>query len=355
MFLRVLCLIGILFAKEGCCENTNAIVKNYQENFYKLPLLKQEHFSVRMYLLTGDTHYITPIVSYSYFLSQRYQRVLAMLDHPRLIAAEENTLLSLNKKSTKKRKRYNQYIARFSGMSFYLNLLIITNKAFSYHLENTPLFPDTARAVRALKRQKKAFKAFILNETSIKVYSAQLINYVVYLHDLGIIDLIKPYTEQFRAIFPDTQDDALSTIDYESKIYGLTHFITAASRYYKNLVSYQDYRWIIDYFENNIDQIIARTENDVIAEVGVCLLLVAHDHSVALEKIKRHLNKEFDSKHALIKSKSNNTDFIYGEHRNILTLMIFNWKKHIGNDPFIDTELNKVLHNGIDSTLKTSL
>lgn len=355
MLLRILLIICFVFAKKAYCENSMEIVKNYQKKFYTLPLIKQEHFSVRMYLLTGDTNYITPVVSYTYFLGQRYQRALMMLDHSDMIALEERMLLSVDQTNTQKRKRYNRYIAQFKGMGFYLNLLIITNKVFSYHLENTFLFPQTGRAIQALKIQKTAFKDFILNNTSIRIYGAQLINYVFYLRDLGIIDLVKPYTERFIHLFPKEQDSHLSAVDYESKIYGMTHFITAASHYYKNQVSYQDYGWIIDYFEHHIDQIIARTENDVIAEVGVCLLLVNHDHSQAIEKIKKHLNTAFDSEHALIKSKSNDVDFIYGEHRNILAIMIYNWKNNIGKDPSIYATLNTQLLQGAESILKASL
>ncbi len=355
MLLRIILTICVSFSKNAYCQNSVEIIKNYQKKFYNLPLIKQEHFSVRMYLLTGDINYITPVVSYTYFLSQRYQKALTALDHPDMIALEERTLLSVDHTNTEKRKRYNRYIARFKGMGFYLNLLIITNKVFSYHLEHTALFPQTARAIDALKIQKNAFKAFILNKKSIRIYGAQLINYVFYLRDLSIIDLINPYTQGFRDMFPDAQDAKLSSVDYESKIYGMTHFITAASHYYKNQVSYQDYAWIIDYFEEHIDQIIARTENDVIAEVGLCLLLVAHERSQTLEKIKKHLNTAFDPEHALIKSKSNDVGFIYGEHRNILAIMIFNWKYSIGKDPSIYATLTTHLHQGIESTLNASL
>lgn len=353
--MKLLILACFVFSTTCCANISHKIIKNYQDKLYTLPINKQEHFSIRMYILTGDSSYVTPIVSYVHFLSLRYQAALSALGNPVLIANEERKLLEIDDVYTIKRKRYNQHIAQFKGMGFYINLLVIINKVASYHLEDTPLFPNIQLAIKAIKMQRNAFKQFILDEKNIKIYGAQLINYVFYLKDLGILDVKSDYTKAFKSVFSDENDSKLSRVDYEAKIYGMTHFITAASHYYKNPVNYSDYAWIVDYFETNIDEIIRRTENDVIAEVGVCLMLVHRPNEGAIKKIKSHLIKEYDPDHVLVKNKINNVDFIYGEHRNILTIMIFKWSQDVMDDPLLYDRLNEHLLLGINSTLKISL
>lgn len=355
--MKTLFILACFVLNTACYANTisRLVAKNYQDRLYTLPIYKQEHFAARMYLLMEDERYINPIIVYSHFLSLRYRVALSKLNDAALIANEGRELLSVTERDTAKRKRYNKRIAKFGSMGFYINLLVILNKVYSYHLEGTPLFPDTLLAIDAIKAQRAQFEHFILDKENIRIYGAQLINYVFYLYDLGVLDLRSNYTSNFKQYFSDNQDRTLSTVDYESKIYGMTHFITAASRYYKNPVEYKEYSWIIDYFENNVDQIIARTENDVIAEVGVCLLLVNKKNTPAAQKIKSYISTTYDAHYKLVKNKANDVDFTYGEHRNILAIMLLSLPQKAFGNPIIHQRLNALLLQGINSTLKVNL
>lgn len=207
-------------------------------------------------------------------------------------------------------------------------------------MENTSLFPQTNTAIDVLKTQIARLEEFILDEENIKIYGAQLVNYVYYLHDLHIIDLRKSYTKLFQQTFPDEMDSQLSELEYEAKIYGMTHFITAASHYYQNSVRDEAFLWISEYFERNMQQIIERAENDVIAEVGVCLLLLNKKDSPAIKKIREHLETVYNAQHQMIPTRMSSVDFIFGEHRNILTVMLFKWPEKLMDGPFFTEELS---------------
>lgn len=337
---RLIFLI-LFFSAVGYAEIADSVLDNYKANLYKLPIVKQEHFSIRMYRITGDKEHLHSVIDYVYFLSNKYQYFFSSFDQPELILKKSNNLLlDANQNPSQKYKLRIKKISQYGDLFFYLYLLEITNKIFSYHLENTSLFPQTNTAIDVLKTQVARLEEFILDEENIKIYGAQLVNYVYYLHDLHIIDLRKSYTKLFQQTFPDYMDSQLSELEYEAKIYGMTHFITAASHYYQNSVSDEAFLWISEYFERNMQQIIERTENDVIAEVGVCLLLLNKKDSPAIKKIREHLETVYNAQHQMIPTRMSSVDFIFGEHRNILTVMLFKWPEKLMDGPFFTEELS---------------
>ncbi|HHT0593174.1 TPA: DUF3541 domain-containing protein [Legionella anisa] len=321
----------------------DSVLDNYKANLYKLPIVKQEHFSIRMYRITGDKEHLSSIIDYVHFLSNKYQYLSSCFDQPEFILKKSNNLLlDANQNPLEKYKLRVKKISQYGDLFFYLYLLEITNKIFSYHLENTSLFPQTNTVIGVLKTQITRLEEFILNEENIKIYGAQLVNYVYYLYDLHIIDLRNSYMKLFQQTFPDYMDSQLSELEYESKIYGMTHFITAASHYYQNSVSDEAFQWIGEYFERNIQQIMDRTENDVIAEVGVCLLLLNKKNSPAIKKIREHLETVYNIQHQMVPTRTSSVDFIFGEHRNILTVMFFKWPEKLIDGPFFSEELRLI-------------
>lgn len=328
-------IILFLFLFHSICYANigEQILKKYQSKFYTLPVTHQEHFALRMYALTGNEDYVNPIINYLYLLSGRYRYLYSNLQNEMVIDIENKRLLSIAESDSEKTKKRIKKSLNFPRIAYYLNLLILTNKIYFYHMEETPLFPDTLKVIHFLKTKRKEFKKFILDEGNIRIYGAQLVNYVYYLYDLGIIDLRMPYTQQFKAIFPDSQDQQLSDLDYSAKIYGMTHFILSESRYYQKRLTSHSFHWITTYFKNHIDEIISRTENDVIAEVGVSLLLVEDSDLKTINKIKSYLKTVYDHNNHMLPNKENSFDFTRGEHRNILTVMLFNWPEKLTEVP----------------------
>ncbi|WP_454785834.1 DUF3541 domain-containing protein [Legionella sp. WA2024007413] len=338
----LICLI-LFCSAVSYAEIADSILDNYQTNLDKLPIIRQEHFSIRMYRITGDKKHLNSVVDYVYFLSNKYQYLFSGLDQPELtLQKSKNLLLDANEKLAHKHKLRIKKISEYGDLFFYLYLLETTNKIFSYHLENTSLFPQTNTVIDVLKTQVPRLEEFIVNEENIRIYGAQLVNYVYYLYDLNIVDLRKSYTKLFQQTFPDSMDSQLSEWEYEAKLYGMTHFITAASHYYQNFVNDDSFFWISDYFERNMEQIMERAENDVIAEVGVCLLLLNKKDSPGIKKIREHLETVYNPQHQMIPARTNSVDFIFGEHRNILTVMLFKWPERLMDGPFFSEELTLI-------------
>lgn len=334
-----LCLLhSVCYATIG-----DRILKNYQSKLFTLPVVKQEHFAIRMYAITGNEEYLNPIINYLYLTSGRYKYLLKNLKNKTVIDNENRRLLTFNELDTDKTKERIKKSLKFPRIAYYLNLLILTNKIYSYHLENTPLFPDTFKIINLLKTKENNFKNYILDEENIKIYGAQLINYVYYLYRLGIVDLREPYTNQFRNVFPDSEDTRLTDMEYSAKIYGMTHFIISDSSFYQNRLSPDSFEWITTYLKNHISEIIARTENDVIVEVGVTLLLVKNSDPATINTIKNYLNTVYSRTYRMIPDKKNSFDLDRGEHRNILTIMLFNWSDKLTKNPdtLWQTILNK--------------
>lgn len=336
-------LIFFLFLVSPLCHADigEQILKEYQSKLYTLPVTHQEHFAVRMYTLTGNEEYINPIINYLYLLSDRYRYLYKNAQNERLIEHENKRLLSVDETATEKTKQRIEKSLKFPKIAFYLNLLILTNKIYFFHMEKTPLFPDTSKIIDILKSQKNTFKLYILDEENIKIYGAQLINYVYYLYDLGIIDLRTAYTNKFKLIFPDSLDGQLTDLEYSAKIYGMTHFLLSESHYYQRSLKPNSFNWITTYLNTHIDEIIARTEYDVIAEVGVSLMLTKEHDANAINKIKSYLKNNYDENYSILPSKEKSFDLIRGEHRNILTIMLFMWPEKL--TPLPDTLFQSML------------
>ncbi|HRD68519.1 MAG TPA: DUF3541 domain-containing protein [Legionella sp.] len=309
------------------------ILKNYQSHLYALPVIQQEHFAVRMYALTNNEVYLNPIINYIYLLAGRYKYLVKNINNKTYMENENKRLLLISDLDTDKAKSRKEKSLKFPNIAYYLNLLILTNKIHSYHLQGTPLFPDTSIAINFLKSREFELQNFILDHKNIKIYGAQLINYVYFLYDLGISDLRKSYADEFQKIFPNKKDYQLSNEQYSAKIYGMTHFIISASRFYQKELNPHSFEWITYYFRDHIDEIINRTENDVIVEVGVSLRLVQNSDIRTVNKIKSYLDKVYSRTYRMIPDKKNSYDLIKGEHRNILTIMLFNWPDQLTPTP----------------------
>lgn len=304
---------------------SDAIIQNYKAHLYTLSCIKQEHFAVRMYRLTGDEQYLYPIMNYLVLLSTRLNGLIEELQTKTHIDLENQRLLQTSLNDSDKKIMRRNKIKDYHNIAFDLNFLILVHKIYFYHLEKSPLTPNLEKALSYLRGEIPTLKAFLLDEANIKIYGAQLINYVYFLLNLDLVDLRPTYTQQFKNAFPDTKDKELNTAEFSAKIYGMTHFIVADSNYYQKEVNTEAFRWIIKYFDKHIDEIVDRLETDIIAEVGVCYLLMHEEHNPTVQKIKTFLEKAYAEKAKLIPNKEKSYDLAQGEHRNILSIMFFKW------------------------------
>ncbi len=106
----------------------------------------------------------------------------------------------------------------------------------------------------------------------------------------------------------------------------MTHIIFGDSQYYQKQVNEADHQWIYDYFRDNIDTIILRSKEDVIAEVGITFLLAGLDNDPVVEKTRQAIQSALNTEQGMIPSVDGEFDLTYGEHRNVLAIMLLDWQ-----------------------------
>jgi hypothetical protein len=160
----------------------------------------------------------------------------------------------------------------------------------------------------------------------ITAWAAQLANQVYWLRQLGEQDVVDSFIQRFRETYPDSNDNQLSNQQYSNKIYGLTHIIFAASYYYQRAIKEEDFQWIYDYYRANINTIISHTKEDVIAEVGINFLLAGLNDDPVLLQTQKVIEQAIDHQHGLIPSVTGDLNLVSSEHRNVLAIMLLDWK-----------------------------
>jgi len=292
----------------------------------------QRHYAVRMYRLTGDSRYFQPIMYDLVVTLDRLREDLRRANDSSYVLSRCVQMRSSLNPATRKDRLRLAVFEKAGTIDFYLNLATIANKLADYRLTHTeslgPLFDSTLNVLRAVD-----FSSFLLDTAVIRVFAPQVVNYVYYLADLGIVDLRERYVRVFRDVYSDSDDSRLSKDEFMDKAYGLTHFITAASRYYQQSVDSVEFAWILKYFETRQDRILADTKADIIAEVGVCFLLAGQERHAIVMECSRKVTEQFNSEAGIIPSPGGNTDLAHSEHRNMLAYMLLNWPERLFPGP----------------------
>ncbi|MEL0630715.1 DUF3541 domain-containing protein [Psychromonas aquatilis] len=314
-------------------EDADLIRKTYESQLYTLPAFKSGHYGLRMYRQTLDDKYAAAIWS-------DMARVASRLNH---FSNEVHTPQQISDYAT---KRINNYLTDTSERS--VLRYRVTKDLPEYLYVGVDLLGSMARANEyGLKHQQDAklreiigrydFTEYATDQAMIEAWAAQLANQVYWLKQLGEQDVTKQFIDAFRKTYPDQQDHLLSEQQLTNKIYGLTHIIFAASGYYQHAINEADFQWIYDYYRNNIDMIIERTKEDVIAEVGINFLLADLADDPVVLKTQNAIQKALDREHGLIPSVDGGIDLKNGEHRNVLAIMLLDWQG-VHQAPTVNTQ-----------------
>jgi hypothetical protein len=314
---------------------TAEIIQNHLEsNLDHIPRAEQKHYALRMFRITGDSKYIDPISADMLTTAWSLQPDLQNIDQPdyarRRAAAK---LKRYHPDSPRSRARYQLLIHANEGtMDFSRYLLYEMNKLDELGLLGTPGF-ETVEPVFDYLRQVD-WASFLLSPDTIRVFSAKVINDMYFLRDLGIVDLTPQYQEAFLQTFPDEEDDSLNHSEFEAKVYGLTHVILSDSRYYQHMVDPEPFQWIFDWFDRNFERVIRENKPDVLAELAVCYLITGQPDHPMVDRVKQALLWAFNSSAKMIPSAACRTDIRTGEHRNVMTLIVFNWPEQLHPGPY---------------------
>lgn len=312
-------------------ETADNIRTTIESSLFTLPPDIQEHYAARMYRVTGDNEYLYPILYNLRIILDQFIADADRLSDSAYVQRRVNQLLDEFKGGSRKNRHRRKLFEDAGHMIFYLDLLHTCNKIKEYKVPDPDIRERYDSTIGYLR--KIDFASFLTDQDVIRIYAAQAVNYVYYLYDLGIVDLRDRYRLAFRDAFPDADDDIMSSLEYKDKIYGLTHFVFAASSYYQRYIDPSDFKWILDYFAANIDRITKETKEDIIAEVGICFCLAGKKDDPTAQKCRDAILSSVDHERGMIPSASGDYSLEKGEHRNVLAVMLLSWPDDLDPGP----------------------
>ncbi|KPZ68520.1 hypothetical protein AN944_03498 [Shewanella sp. P1-14-1] len=328
---------GASFAKTGESNDhqltheqvRSAIQVNLEQNMYSLPPRIQGHYGLRMYRMTGDEKYSNAALIDLITITERQNFFACNLDKPNFINEQSQQVISMLGKGPRAKAR-KKALAPFPEFIFYSDILL---RYASRTDELGFMGPCHQQMVKAVKSYDLA--PALTDPAMIKAWAAQLVNYVYWAKQLNVGDYVAEYKKAFIETYPNEQDSELDKKQFRNKLYGMTHFIFAASGYYQQEVSQKEFQWILDYFDSNIERILTDATDDIIAEVGISFLLTGQRDHPVVKKTQDHITSSFNPEYQLIPSPRGNPDMVMGEHRNVLAMMLLDWPKTLHKGPYL--------------------
>ncbi|EGU61306.1 hypothetical protein VINI7043_19343 [Vibrio nigripulchritudo ATCC 27043] len=302
--------------------SADIIRSTFQDKLYTLSPFKEGHFGLRMYRQTLDPQYKYAIWSDMARVASRLNRFSEEVHTPEQIHQYAINRLSHYLGNTDERslRRFNATKAMPEYMYLGIGLLGSMARANEYGLKH-----KDDKMLREIIRRYD-FTKYVTNPTMIEAWAAQLANQVYWLRQLGEQDVVDEFIENFKATYPDERDAQLTKQQFGNKLYGMTHIILADSGYYQYPVSEREHQWIYDYLRKNIDTILLRSKEDVIAEVGIAFLLAGLDDDPVVQKTRDAIQASINFDAGLVPSVLGNLSLSGGEHRNVLAIMLLDWR-----------------------------
>ncbi|TKF07912.1 DUF3541 domain-containing protein [Vibrio kanaloae] len=304
-------------------QSADLIRTTYESQLYTLPAFKEGHYGLRMYRQTLDDRYAAAVWSDMARVASKLNRLSNDVHTMEQIVlySKQRVASYIDDNDERSARRYNvtQHMPEYLYLG--VDLLGSMARANEYGLEHK----NDAKLREIIRRYD--FSRYVTNEDMVKAWAAQLANQVYWLRQLGEQDVVDKFVDTFKKAYPDDKDKKLSSQQYGSKIYGMTHVIFGDSEYYQHKVSEQEHQWIYDYFRENIDTILLRAKEDVIAEVGLTFLLADLEGDPVVEKTRLAIQASINKKHGMIPSITGDFDLEYGEHRNVLAIMLLDWQQ----------------------------
>jgi hypothetical protein len=299
------------------------VKQTYESRLYTLSPYKTGHFGLRMYRQTQDPKYHFAIWTDMAYIASQLNHLSSLIHDEKAILEYSNERLDGYSKARDERSRRRHAATKDDPMYFFMGLDLLRYMA---RLNEYGLKHKNDAALREVLNTYD-FKTVLTDTTMIKAWAAQLANQAYWLKQIGGEDLVSDFTRAFRDTYPEREDYRLSTQQFSNKLYGMTHIILADSGYYQKTIKESDHQWIYDYFRTHIDDIVKYSKEDVIAEVGLTFLLAGLDDDPVVKRSQEVIREAIDRKYGMIPSVSGDFDFAYGEHRNVLAIMLLDWKQ----------------------------
>lgn len=303
-------------------QDAQLIRDTYEAKLFTLPAFKSGHYGLRMYRQTLDDKYEAAVWSDMARVASRLNMFATEVYTPEQIQVYSNKRIESYLDETNERSKLRYEATQKMPEYLYLGVDLLGSmaRADEYGLKHR----EDDKLHQVIRRYD--FAKYATDEAMIKAWAAQLANQVYWLRQLGEQDVVEEFIAAFRKAYPDRGDSQLSEQQFGNKIYGLTHIIFAASAYYQHPINEQDFQWVYDYYRDNIDSIIARAKEDVIAEVGINFLLAGLGDDPVVLKVQKVIQQALNREHGLVPSVSGGVELRDGEHRNVLAIMLLDWK-----------------------------
>ncbi|SDK21487.1 DUF3541 domain-containing protein [Billgrantia gudaonensis] len=313
-------------------ETGLAIQAVYDAALPELPPAKQRHYAQRLYRLTGEARYVPFSRAYGRRLVAKLEADIVGLEAPDYAAMRSREIVVSYPQRTAKQRARRAMLAEWGELPFARRLLARLIQA-EYH----GLLTEVDGHERALDYLAEVdWKRFLTDPQVLRTYAAQVGNYVHFLHQLGVTDLREPVVSAFRAQYPPGSADGLDDLEYRNYLYGMTHFVIAASRYYQQRVDPDEFAWILDRFERELETIRKRATEDIQAEVALSFLLAGREAHPAVARLREALVAAVDPTSGIIPSPAGSSELAGGEHRNVLAIMVLRWPGRLHQGPRLD-------------------
>jgi hypothetical protein len=295
------------------------IKKTYEKKLAFLRPYYQYHYAQRLWRIDNDQKYLQPIFADFQIRTLKYIPTIARLDNHAFVKEESLKLLKGYPGKTEKKALRRKVYEKYPEVLFYSHLLQYLFLAKAYYLNTYPGFRDYYnKALGALKRVD--LKKFYLSPEMIEYNPSASANYSYYQKYLGVADYEKELLTTFKDFWLNKETP--TKLEFLNKVYGLTHLVIASSYFYQEIVNYHKLEWIFDFFDENFDLIIERSNPDVVAEVGLCFKLAGKfDHKV-VKKAQKYVISKFDPEKGFIPRDNKEASIEKLEHRNTIALLL---------------------------------
>jgi len=297
-------------------EVAQKITRTFESQLFSFDLKHQAHFATRMWRISGEEKYCLPIFFNFQLRTLKMAEAISGWKRKSSQKKIEVEMLERWEPSSKRGIQKKEMYQRNPDLYFYTRLIHYLFLLKSFGLEREPLSELYSQNIRYL--QKIDLFKLVTQPDFIRFDPSIVVNTVYYLQYLGVANLeskFKPLFLQFWQGEKAKEEDA-----YKSKIYGFTHLVIAASYFYQRFASADDFSWVLSFFEKNIDEIMKRTNPDIVGEVGLCFKLVKKS-SQAEKEAKKHLISKFGPRLGYVPGEGEK-GIEKAEHRNIVAILL---------------------------------
>lgn len=296
------------------------ILDVYYKNRSKLSKKKRVHFFRRAYRVTGREEYLDVLASSAKRRTiPSLKKDLVLLDG----RVKENKSIPQGRlftpKNPRQQRRYDMYVKN-PEIKFFRRFL-----ENLFHIQSMGLhkglFKDYwSQSISLIERVD--FERLYLDDEMILKVGSFTINAAYFLHHLGVNTTLKDMLiQRVMDVYFDENLELkkdLDKWDYWTFIYNLTHIIIGESMFYQDYV--RDQLFVTEYFSKNIDEIIKRSNTDIISEVGLCIKLTKEEtrYPGTMKRIEDYLYHTYDFD-VMLSSKKR----MKKEHNNCVIMLLF--------------------------------